>query len=223
MRGFSLPEQEWIMIIPVTRKADGSVSVWNRNDSWNRDWTVPKATPAGTRTVAVNGDSEDMRIVSPFQIDNMSIDSLSKLASKYGTAAIAVVVSEEGTDNVAVAAWAKGNYATWDSVAPSGRTRREAALAMLDDIYSGSSTSVAVPGAESATGAVSIVAQRYNQTFGTNEYRIVGERSDLERLANDPAISVTSRNEDVPSSIDLWVNDGRDIEQIIRGVGLSSR
>nr|WP_250807960.1 hypothetical protein [Neorhizobium tomejilense] len=221
MRGYSLPKQNWIMIIPATRQADGSVSVWNRTDAWNREWVVPKATPVGTRTVAVNGDSEDMRIVSPPQIDNMSVSSLSRLAGKYGASAIAVVVAEDG-GGVAVAAWAKGNYATWDTAIEDGGARRDAALRALDEIYSGSG-SLAAAGEGAIEEGVEIIGQRMNETLGRMEYRIQGDIDMLARIEESGTFTVTSRNENVPPSIDVVVNDGRDVEQALFGAGIRLR
>lgn len=222
MRGYSLPRQPWIMIIPATRNPDGSVSVWNRADAWNREWTVPKATPGGTRTVAVNGDSEDMRIVSPAQIDNMSVSSLSRLAGKYGAQAIAVVVAEEAGD-VAVAAWAKGNFATWDTAFAEGEGRREAALAVLDEIFSGNQDSGRPAGDGQARDSVSVTGQRFNDAVGRMEYRITGTHAVLDTISRDPSFEITARNDDVPPSVDLVVVDGRDIGQALREGGYPLR
>ncbi|MBY3151016.1 hypothetical protein HFO56_01040 [Rhizobium laguerreae] len=224
MRGFSLPKQDWIMILPATRKTDGTVSVWNRAEAWNRQWIVPKATPNGTRTVAVNGDSEDMRIVSPEQIDNMSVAALSKLAGKYGASAIAVVVLEEPGE-VAVAAWARGNYATWDS-AVDGSAPRLGALKTLDEIYAGADRNM-IAGPEApegdSEGPVTIVGQRFDERTGRMEYRISGPTDVLGRIAADPAFDVSAKNEDVPPTIDLSVRDGRDVEQVMSEAGVSVR
>jgi hypothetical protein len=224
MRGYSLPKQDWIMIIPATRLPDGTVSVWNRGDDWNRQWIVPKATPEGTRTVAVNGDSEDVRIVSPDQIDNMSVSALSKLAGKYGASAIAVVVAE-GTGEVAVAAWAKGNYATWESAVSDGDPR-SSALRTLDEIYAGADLKMTTSreGSEGATeDYVTIVGQRYNESIGEMEYRVSGPSSSLDRISRDRAFYVKARNEDVPPSLDLTVKDGRDVEQVLSEAGFEVR
>ncbi|MDW9478796.1 hypothetical protein GOB57_08765 [Sinorhizobium meliloti] len=224
MRGYSLPKQEWIMIIPATRGPDGTVSVWNRADSWNREWIVPKATPSGTRTVAVSGDSEDMRIVSPEQIDNMSVSALSKLAGKYGASAIAVVVAEE-TGEVAVAAWASGNYATWDMVLDQEGDPRSNALRKLDEIYAGAApvTAPAEAGEAEDQEYVAIVGQRYNEEIGRMEYRISGPLDLLDRIVANPAFGIASRNEDVPQSVDLTVLDGRDVERVLAEAGLAVR
>lgn len=213
------------MIIPATRKPDGSVSVWNRTDVWNRAWIVPKATPGGTRTVAVNGDSEDMRIVSPEQIDNMSVSALSTLAGKYGAAAIAVVVAEDSGE-VAVAAWAKGNYATWDSAVGGGDPRGDA-LRTLDEIYAGADPSLASSplnaGEAEDLNYVTIVGQRYNERIGGMEYRISGPSSLIDSIASNPAFHVEARNEDVPPSVDLTVVDGRDVESVLAEAGVVVR
>lgn len=221
MRGYALPKQNWIMIIPATRKTDGSVSVWNRSDDWNREWIVPKATPSGTRTVAVNGDSEDMRIVSPAQIDNMSVSALSKLAVKYGASAIAVVVAEENGE-VAVAAWAKGNYATWESAINDGSSR-QAALNALDEIYSGMDPSLSISADRTEDGYAKIVGQRFNEQSGQMEYRIVGTVSVLDAIANNTSFDITARNDAVPPSLDITVRDGRDVEQILYEAGVELR
>lgn len=220
MRGYSLPRQGWIMIIPASRNEDGSVSVWNRADPWNREWTVPKATPGGTRTVAVNGDSEDMRIVSAEQIDNMSVSSLSKLASKYGADAIAVVVAGDEGD-VAVAAWARGNFATWDTAIADTDQRRDAVLQTLDDIYSGTGGQQAGPAtvARDREVGISIIGQRYDESVGLMEYRISADDRVLDRLAGDPAFKVTARNGDIPPSMDIVVLDGRDVSKVLREGG----
>jgi hypothetical protein len=225
MRGYSLPRQNWIMILPATRKPDGTVSVWNRTDAWNRQWIVPKATPNGTRTVAVNGDSEDMRIVSPEQIDNMSVAALSKLAGKYGASAIAVVVLEE-PGQVAVAAWARGNYATWDSAVDEDTPRLDA-LKTLDEIYAGTDRNMTVgdSAASEAQGdqRVTIVGQRFDERAGRMEYRISGSAGVLDKIAADSAFEVSTRNEDVPPTIDLSVRDGRDVEQVLSEAGVAVR
>jgi hypothetical protein len=222
MRGYSLPKQNWIMILPATRRLDGTVSVWNRADVWNRQWIVPKATPNGTRTVAVNGDSEDQRIVSPEQIDNMSVTALSRLASKYGASAIAVVVAEEHGE-VAVAAWAKGNYATWETAVDNGTPRTDA-LRTIDEIYSGSNRT---PGGETARETakeqVSIIGQRFNEQAGRLEYRIAGPISVLDEIAAHPSFEVAPGNGNVPPSIDLMVKDGRDVEQALSEAGFEVR
>jgi hypothetical protein len=225
MRGYSLPKQNWIMILPATRRTDGTVSVWNRADPWNRQWIVPKATPNGTRTVAVNGDSEDMRIVSPEQIDNMSVAALSKLAGKYGASAIAVVVMEE-PGQVAVAAWAKGNYATWESAVDEGAPRLDA-LKTLDEIYGGADHDMTV-GDRGAPDApddqrVSIVGQRFDEQAGRMEYRISGPSTALDKIAADPAFEISARNDDVPPTVDLSVRDGRDVEQVLSEAGVAVR
>lgn len=225
MRGYSLPKQNWIMILPATRKADGTVSVWNRADPWNRQWIVPKATPSGTRTVAVNGDSEDMRIVSPEQIDNMSVAALSKLAGKYGASAIAVVVLEE-PGQVAVAAWAKGNYATWESAVDEGSPRLDA-LKTIDEIYAGTDRNMAVGDSAASKGRddlrVTIVGQRFDEGAGRMEYRISGSADVLDEIAADPSFEVFARNEDVPPTVDLSVRDGRDVEQVLSEAGVAVR
>jgi hypothetical protein len=225
MRGYSLPKQNWIMILPATRKADGTVSVWNRADAWNRQWIVPKATPNGTRTVAVNGDSEDMRIVSPDQIDNMSVSALSKLAGKYGASAIAVVVLEE-PGQVAVAAWARGNYATWESAIDEGAPRLDA-LKTLDEIYAGADRNMIVgdTGVSERQGdeRVTIVGQRFDDRAGRMEYRISGSKGALDKIAADQAFDVSARNADVPPTVDLSVRDGRDVEQVLAEAGITVR
>ncbi|MCS4089802.1 hypothetical protein [Rhizobium sp. BK176] len=225
MRGYSLPKQDWIMILPATRKPDGTVSVWNRAEAWNRQWIVPKATPDGTRTVAVNGDSEDMRIVSPEQIDNMSVSALSRLAGKYGASAIAVVVLEE-PGQVAVAAWAKGNYATWESAVDEGSPRLDA-LKTLDEIYADADRDMAaVANATSESQddwRVTIVGQRFDERAGRMEYRVSGSGAALDKIAADQAFEVTSRNEDVPPTMDLSVRDGRDVEQVLSEAGVTVR
>ena len=219
MRGYSLPRQDWIMIIPATREQDGSVSVWNRDDPWNRSWRVPRPTPSGTRTVAVNGDSEDMRIVSPGQIDNMSVGALSKLAAKYGASSIAVVVEDDAGD-VAVAAWARGNYATWEAT-PGYGDPREAALDVLDGIFSGAEP----PPSPEASGddTVSIVGQRPDASAGGMEYRITGRPSALDRIAASTEFRINRRNDDVPPSVDVTVLDGRDVEEALARAGVRLR
>lgn len=220
MRGASLPRQPWIMVIPATRLPDGSISVWNRSDAWNREWIVPKATPTGMRTVAINGDSEDSRIVSVAQIDNMSVAALSKLASKYGAGAIAVVVAEEN-EGVAVAAWSKGNYATWDAAEVSNG-QRQGALDALDRIFSGK------PGQSPSTDpqlgrmgeALTIAGQRFDHPSGTMQYRLTGGQSALDKLAENPSFTVHARNGSVPPSIDISVVDGRDVEEALSEAGL---
>lgn len=214
MRASGLPKQNWIMVIPARREADGSVLVWDRDDPWTKQWTVPKATPGGTRTVAINGDAEDRRIVSAAQIDNMSVSSLSTLAGKYGASAIAVVVAD-GEGAVAVAAWAHGNYATWDE-APAGTDMRAEALATLDALYSG-----AKPAAVDDDGrALHIAGQRFNAAKGTMEYRIEASQDvALDQLGETPSLEVTGRDPTDPPSIRVVVTDGREIAQVLTGAG----
>jgi hypothetical protein len=229
MRGNALPAQDWVMVIPATRAADGSIIVWDRGQPWTRAWIVPKATPGGTRTVAINGDAEDMRIVSAQAIDNMSVASLSRLAGKYGAEAIAVAV-EETDGAVAVAAWAKGSFATWDASPPppdAGHDpaavlsdARASALALIDGVYAGRGRGKEVKDDDGVDRA-RIVAQRFNASLGVMEYRVVGGAAALERIARAASVRVTSRSEDVPASIDLVVTDGRDVEDVLADVAAS--
>jgi hypothetical protein len=232
MRGFNLPKQDWIMIIPATRGPDGAISVWNRSDPWNREWVVPKTTPLGTRTIAVNGDSEDMRIVSADQIDNMSVSSLSRLAGKYGASAIAVVVFEQ-VGGTAVAAWAKGNYATWEAVVPAeGQTQRQAALVTLDDIFSGEAN---VPAYEVAAAAsegqmsARILGQRFNETLSLMEYRVEGSFGTLKRLIPSPDVEITGQNfgdifdDTTIGYMDMAISKDGNIEDILISVGINAQ
>jgi hypothetical protein len=220
-RGGSLPVPQWVMVIPARRLADGRISVWDRADEWTRTWTVPKATPSGLRTVMINGDSEDKRIVDAAQIDLMSGQALSRLAGKYGAGAIVVAVEDDRGD-VALAAWAKGHFPTWDGAVPSADARAST-LAAIDAIYSGRQSPEPIPAATGGMYAV-IEAQRYNEAIGRMEYRIRPDGSAaLEAIEGSDNLSVNARNDDVPPVVDLSVRDGRDVEQVLSEIGVRFR
>ena len=94
-RGGSLRKPAWVLVVPAKRQDDGSLLVWDRNDSWVRQWIVPAKTPKGLRTVAIVGDSEDKRLVAATQIDNMQSSALRQISRKYNAPAIALAVSGE--------------------------------------------------------------------------------------------------------------------------------
>ncbi len=111
-RGEKLGRPNWVLVIPAERQADGSLVVWDRENPWVRQWIVPKTTRTGLRTVAIVGDSEDKRVVSAAEIDNMKSGALRQIAQKYDAPAIALVVT--GTDGEVVAGWTPGYNATWE-------------------------------------------------------------------------------------------------------------
>lgn len=220
MMGKTLPKQSWIMVIPAERMADGGIKVWDRSDAWNESWLVPRSTPSGVRTVAVNGDADDKRMVSSSEIDGMSVAALSALAGKYGADAIAVPVVD-ANGQVAVAAWARGGYATWSSapMTAAASEARGAALALMDTIFSGGGSK----GVSSKSESVQITGQRFNAIVGADEYRIAGRGEVLDALAASPNIVVTGRENGETPALHVTTKDGRDVAAVLSDMGISIR
>lgn len=216
MRDHALPKQGWVLVIPAERTQSGSIRVWDRADPWNARWLVPKSTPDGTRTVAVNGDAEDRRSVSAEEIDQMHVAALSALAQKYGATAIAVPVIDE-SGNVAVAAWAKGGNATWSSQPTASADSHDLALTMIDELFSGRQTDV------SANAGVTITGQRYNALVGVQEYRLEGPREVLVALEKSPNIVVTGKEEGASPALHIATRDGRSVEAVLDDLGIAHR
>lgn len=208
-RGLGLPKAEWILVVPARRLADGSVSVWNRDDEWTGQWIVPRQTPAGVRTVAIVGDAEDRRMVDGTALDVMDASVLSRLAAKYRAPAVAVAITDSRGE-VAVAGWIKGAGASW--IEASGAGGREGSLAAMDMIFTG--------GGGEASFDVAITGQRMNG--GWMEYRIEVYDPIIEDV-----ISQISGVEVVatagPQALVVRVTDGRDVETALRSAGLSLR
>lgn len=210
--GISLPPAEWVLVVPARREADGSVTLWDKEDAWTREWTVPRATPAGTRTVAIVGDSEDRRAIDGWRLDSMDLEVLGKLARKYRAPAVAIAV-KDGEGEAAVAGWSEGNGASWRPAGPEGG--RNGVLASIDEIFSG--------GDGQDNFDVAITGQRFDGRL--IEYRIeTGQPIIDEVLAGIPGLEVVGHEYDAesPSTI-VRVVDGRDIEAVLRSAGIRVR
>lgn len=208
-RGQPLPKPEWILVVPARRGPDGAVKAWDKEDSWTREWIVPRATPSGTRTVAIVGDSEDRRNIEGWSLDEMDVAALGRLASKYSAPAVAVVV-EDDLGAAAVAAWMPQQAATWETAGAGDA--RNGSLATLDSIFSGGS-----PSRESFD--VAITGQRVDG--GRTEYRIELAHPIMEDvLRGVPGLDVIGYVDAKRPSLIVSVNDGRDIEMVLRSAGI---
>lgn len=200
-------------MVPARRERDGSLSFWERDDPWTRSWLVPAAAPGGTRAIAVLGDSEDRREVSPSELDDMRAATLRRLARKYGARGIAVPVMD-GDGRVAVAGWTDAEGAVW-RLALGVAGGREAALAAIGGMFSAGHS-------ESGLG-VDILAQRPNRDYGATEYRIRGGREVLDAVARLEGVVVTGRGEGNPATLDLIVGNDRVIEDFLVENGFAVR
>lgn len=219
-RGGSLRKPAWVLVIPAKRQSDGNLLVWDRADDWVRQWIVPKATPGGIRTVAIVGDSEDKRLVSASHIDNMQSSALRQIAAKYNAPAIALTVS--GDDGQVVAVWVPGQHATWD-YANGNRMDRNAALETMDLLFAGKQSSPEVSSTSGSTNTVQvqIVAERFNQDRQVMEYRIRAQGDEAEyRLGNANGLLVLGRATDDPHVYEVRMKNATSIEAALENAGL---
>ena len=215
-RDLPLGRPTWILVVPAVRDASGSIVLWDRASDWTKAWVVPKATPGGIRTVSISGDSEDQKVIHAEQLDNMSSEALKTLANKYAADAVAVVVRDSASE-VAVAAWKRGQHATWEQ-APPGADGRIAALSAIDVLFSGSG--IDAPSADAgavpdAGGPVSVLAQRYNDDVGSMEYRVRASKTQADALAATGSVRLTGSGD---GTVDLVVVDGSPIQDVIASV-----
>jgi len=221
-RGGSLKRPAWVLVVPAKRQEDGSLLVWDRNDSWVRQWIVPEKTPKGLRTVAIVGDSEDKRLVAAAQIDNMQSSALRQIARKYNAPAIALAVS--AGDEQVVAAWVPGFNATWDYTA-GGFESRKASLETIDQLFSGEAvmTSGFGEGQEQAA-EVSVLAERFNEQTQAMEYRVRAPNIEAEnRMLGSSRFVVLGRSESDESVLEIRMNDNTPIEKALQEAGLKPR
>lgn len=218
LKGVGLPTPDWILVLPAKREPSGTIKLWDKDDPWNREWVVPKATPTGIRTVAIAGDAEDRRVVADWHVDTMDVTALSMLAEKYSAPAIAVVVQDDMGDT-AIAAWMPEYEAVWDAVGATDGDR-EPALHILEYIFRGHEDA-AVHYTANETEVI-ITGQRFNGS--TYEYR-------LELIGNEAeGILKTASGIEIVEYIDTLTDirtivvrgtDGRDIETILMSNGIN--
>lgn len=219
-RSLPLGRPGWILVVPATRAADGSIRLWDRQDEWLRSWVVPKATPSGIRTVAISGDSEDQKLIHGEQLDNMRVDSLRILARKYGAEAVAVAVRDD-EEEVAVAAWRAGAHATWEeAVSEAGSENpRTNALTVIDALFGEKAANhqaeVGLP--DAGHPQVRVVAERLSADGLRMEYRVEIGADQVEALRSSSSVEITRFGE---GTADVLVVDGRAIADIISEVGL---
>lgn len=214
-RDLPMSRPGWVLVVPAVRGGDGCIQLWDRFSPWSREWVVPRATPAGVRTVSISGDAEDQKLIRPEQLDNMSSETLRLLAGKYGAEAVAVAV-EDGEGQVAVAVWKRGGHATWD-VAPADAQPRKAALSAIDGLFSGVE-SRPEPAAD-VEGAAAILAQRITEE-GLPEYRLQVDARAAGLAAASASLRVEARD---GGTMDVVVLDGRDVEDVLRDAGIEVR
>lgn len=216
-RALPMDRPAWVLVVPAVRGDDGRIQLWDRFSPWSREWVVPRATPAGLRTISISGDSEDQKLIRPEQLDNMSSETLRLLAGKYGAEAVAVAVEDAGS-SVAVAVWKKGGHATWEAASVDG-SPRAAALRTIDELFSGTDGHDA---RMSAVGegepAAAIVAQRSDPQTGLMEYRIEASPEAARLIGSSPSLRLTGQDGSV---VDVLVVDGRAIEDIMMEAGVS--
>lgn len=222
-RGGALKRPSWVLVVPAKRQADGSLLVWDRGDSWVRQWIVPEKTPKGLRTVAIVGDSEDKRLIAASQIDNMQSSALRQIARKYNAPAIALAVS--GGDEQVVAAWVPGFNATWDYTS-GGFENRKASLETIDQLFSGHQNMVSANfGLEQTqTEQVSIMAERFNAEVQLMEYRIRAPSAEAEnRILSSRRFIVMGRATSDETVLEIRMNDATPIEKALQEAGLQAR
>jgi hypothetical protein len=210
-----------VLVVPAKRQEDGTLLVWDRNDSWVRQWIVPEKTPKGLRTVAIVGDSEDKRLIAATQIDNMQSSALRQIARKYNAPAIALAVSS-GEEQV-VAAWIPGYNATWDYAA-TGLENRKASLETIDQLFSGHQAVAASDfGAEHTDmEGVVVLAERFNSQAQTMEYRVRAPNAEAEnRMLGSNRFIILGRASSDQSILEIRMNDNTPIEKALQEAGLS--
>jgi hypothetical protein len=221
MRGGTFAKPAWILVVPVARQADGTLALFDRKNPWVREWIVPQPTASGIRTVAIVGDSEDKRLISAPEIDEMRSIALGKRARKYNAPAIAVVVSDtDGTS--AVAAWMNGRTPTWDT--PSDGQGKAALVTALDAIFTGTDRTVGAgeQGTASSRPAALIIAERMNRDLNQMEYRISPQSREAEQLiAGSQSLLYLGQAGDDGSVMEVRIRDGRSIEAILAEVGVA--
>lgn len=221
MRGSYLPSPKWVLVIPARRNDNGTITVWNKEDQWSREWVVPKKTPSGIKTIAISGDSEDQRIVSGYHIDNMNSRTLSIIAKKYGASSIAIAVTDN-KDIVAVAAWSRGRDATWQSGRLIKNPRYDA-LYVIDEIYS-SNEQVGQDNLREfvpQSNSIRIIADRKQPGTNKMEYRIEGNREVLDAVRASKNIVIIAEYEDTPTILDIRIMDDRSIEDTLFNLGVN--
>lgn len=170
-RGRPLPRPSWVLVIPARRAADGSLSIWRRDDEWTKAWRAPRLV-RGIRMVSLFGDSEDRRAVTAEAIDGMLVDSLSSVMRKYGAPALALAVTDGRS--VALAGYVPGRPASWvpAEVGEDAGATRERSLAALSGLFgaAGVAGPAGTPEASVAPADVEILALR--DADGGFDYRL---------------------------------------------------
>lgn len=209
----SLSKPQWVLVVPAWRNADGSLNPWPKDSAWAKEWVVPRSTPDGLRTVAIVGDSEDVRTVGSETFETMDAASLGWLAGKYKAPAIAVAIEDEG-GLASVAGWIQGEGAAWRTA--DGGSAREASLAAIDEIFSGRSEG------EGTGFDVAITGQR--EAAGRMEYRIeISQDIMADVLRGVPGLDVVGFADDGGRSVVVSPRDGQDIEAVLRQAGITVR
>lgn len=204
-RGLGVPETDWILVVPAERDENGDLAIFDRKSEWVKGWTVPKATPAGKRTVTLMGDAEDKRILEGWQVDGMDTESLGIMIEKYKAPAIAVAVKDVYGET-AVAAWVPGAEASWNY---SGATRDDV-LASLDALMSGPDFGELKP--------VYVSGQR--STAGGTEFRLdLPSYDDIAALEQGGTVFVKSRDSTGIPQIVVSVAPGWTLEEALREAG----
>jgi hypothetical protein len=208
-----------VLVVPATRSDDGSIKLWDKQDTWLDSWVVPKPTPEGIRTVAITGDSEDQKLIHGDQLDSMRLDSLRILARKYGADAVAVAV-KDSLDGVAVAAWKSGKEPTWEQAdAATSPDPRIDALAVMDTLFAAPTAQQATPlVSDLERGPVRIVAERLSQDGVRMEYRIQCTQGQAGILGTSSSLQVTRSGD---GTADVLVLDGREIADILNEIELN--
>lgn len=209
----SLSKPQWVLVVPAWRNADGTLDPWPKDSAWSKEWIVPRTTPGGMRTVAIVGDSEDVRTVGGETFETMDAASLGWLAGKYKAPAIAVAIEDE-SGLASVAGWIQGEGAAWRTA--DGGSARDASLVAIDEIFSGRSEG------EGTGFDVAITGQR--EAAGRMEYRIeISQDIMADVLRGVPGLDVVGYTDDGTGSVIVSPRDGQDIEAVLRQAGVSVR
>lgn len=163
----ALPRPSWVLVIPARRHADGSLTIWDRDDEWTRAWRVPRVID-GMRVVTLFGDSQDSRSITSAAIDGMQVDEMQVVLDKYGAPALALAVND-GT-SVAVAAYVPGWSAGWSATTAGAddTESRENALDVIGALFSGSAAAPQQP----TSDPIEILAFRDDDMTGGRDYRV---------------------------------------------------
>ncbi|MGH0003733.1 hypothetical protein ACQU0X_26960 [Pseudovibrio ascidiaceicola] len=126
--GFPLEPVDWILLIPASRRSDGTLELSGL--SWLSEKYIPFSLADGTWVVPLKSDKFDHDTIDAEQLDAMMLTHLQEISTHYHAPAIALAVKQ--SPQVAIAAWAEGQQATW----VLGEQGEGSVRLMLESIFS---------------------------------------------------------------------------------------